>query len=311
MDGHSRNDEESKARKVRQARDRRAVKKERKKAYTLLDDMKVLAVQEAITRAPRSKKTTTKDGRVRVYRIGAHVAAMVRQLLHWEGKGEADGAWIHKSEVEWMQSDAALTTSKQRTARCIAREEGLWEERHGLRPSDGRPIVSYRLNMWRVAQVVVTSEIENTKLLLKRSRHNRRKAAEYRKKLRKLEQASNALGLIDAPEGENPEPEVRGDIEAGVDLPIGKPDSRISEEENAQDAPDTPANLTRVACQIRQPTRDSHKKFRFASDTPVGANASPAGDAPAAITQRKEELKELIAAISSNLRLPRFDEEDS
>jgi len=50
-------------------------------------------MQEAITRAPRSKEVATNDGRVRVYRIGAHVAAMCRQLIHWEGRGEAEGDW--------------------------------------------------------------------------------------------------------------------------------------------------------------------------------------------------------------------------
>jgi hypothetical protein len=220
-------------RKAAQARDRRARKKERREVVSVLKGMKVLAVQEAITRAPRSEKVTTKDGRVRVLRIGAHVAAMCRQLLYWEGKGEASSDWVHKTAAEWEASDAALTAAKLRTARRVGhKEERLWEEKEGLRPGDHRPTVYYRLDVWRMAQVVVASEIANTKWLLARERR-KSQCARLKRKLRELETARDDLGLIviDHQKTANPQPtlqsdtsDVPGDTEIRPTMPIGKPD---------------------------------------------------------------------------------------
>ncbi len=245
--------EDHKDRKARQARERRAATRMRKMAHELLDEMKVLAVQEAICRAPRSEVVTTEDGRVRTYRIGAHVAAMVRQLLHWDGRGATAGDWIYKSEAEWLQTDAALTSAKLRTARRVGKEEGLWEEKVELRPSDRRQIVHYRLNMWRVAQVVVASELENTRNLLKREKRKQH-LDRLRKKLRKLETARDDLRLTDEPETANPQPEVRCATEDTPVRPMNKGDTHAPEKESTPVAPDTPAILAGVPRQYSGPT---------------------------------------------------------
>lgn len=185
-------EQERKDTKAGQARERRARKRARKEAHSLLtNDMKVLEVQEAVTRAPRSET----DQAGKQHRIGAHVSAMVRQLLFWEGKGEAEGGWIYKSALDWEQADAALTASKLRTARRVAVEEGLWEERQQLRPGDQRPTVYYRLDMLRVAEVVVFSELQNTHRLLQRERRGGEREKLNRKR-RELEKARDDLRLI-------------------------------------------------------------------------------------------------------------------
>lgn len=269
--------EDHKDRKARQARERRAAKRNRKMAFELLDEMKVLAVQEAICRAPRSEAVTTEDGRVRTYRIGAHVAAMIRQLLHWEGKGAAAGAWIYKSEAEWLQSDAALTSAKLRTARKVGKEEGLWEEKVELRSSDRRQIVHYRLNMWRVAQVVVESELVNTRDLLKREKR-KHILARLRKKLCKLETARDDLSVLDEPETANPQPEVRCVTEGTAAMPIDKGNLRVSKADTAQVASDTPAKLAGVPSYYSGPTGEDYSEIHLSDDTPVGTNASPVVD---------------------------------
>jgi len=190
-------DRERLGRKAAQARARRARKAERKKALTILTEMNALKVQKAIGRAYRSETTTTKDGRVRRYRIGGNVAAMCSWLLFWEGKGALDGDWVHKSETEWIE-ETELTESMIRTARRVGKAEKLWEEKDHPR-SDGRIVVKYRLNLWRVLQVANASEIENVEVRLGRARNNPTKRDALRRELENLKATRDDLNLIDAP----------------------------------------------------------------------------------------------------------------
>jgi hypothetical protein len=208
----------------------------------LKERMRLFKVQEAITRAPRSEAVITRGGKERTYRFGASVAAMVRQLLAWEGKGHAEDNWIHKSEFEWMQADAGLTAARLRTARRIGVEEGLWREEVRLRPSDGRMVVYYRLDAWRVARVVVASELETVRALMQRERRPAQ-LAELEERLRELEAQA---ALMDRVGRREPGPEDPSEDPAG--------DAR----EDTLDQRFTGANLTGVGCQSS--TRQGSKK---------------------------------------------------
>jgi hypothetical protein len=186
-------------RKAEQAKARRAREAERRKTLTILNEMNMFKVRKAIGRAYRAETTTTKDGRVRRYRIRGNVASMVSWLLYWEGRGELDGGWIHKSGPEWEQ-ETELTESMVRTARRVGRAERLWEERKHLR-SDDRTVVKYRLDLWRVLQVANASEIENVEARLTRARSNPEKRDTLRRELENLKATRDDLNLIDAEEG--------------------------------------------------------------------------------------------------------------
>jgi hypothetical protein len=252
-------------RKAAQARDRRARKKERSQALTILNGMKPLRVQEAITRAYRSESTTTKDGTIRRYRIGAHVAAMCRQLIHWEGRGEAEGDWIHKTGFEWEHSEAGLTTSMLRTARRIASEEDLIEEKQGTR-RDKRATVYYRLDLWRVAQVVVESELEKARTLLASEGRDEHKA-KLRKEIRNLEATKDDLALRNAPDVTPSAPV------STSGTPHGYGENGQADCETQAQGPPTPANLAGYPCQNRAPTVEDPSKVPFTSDSSRGGSS--------------------------------------
>jgi hypothetical protein len=281
-------------RKAEQARERRARKRQRRQALTILNGMKPLRVQEAITRAYRSESTTTRDGTVRHYRIGAHVAAMCRQFLHWEVRGEVQGDWIHKTGFDWEHSEAGLTTSKLRTARRIARKEGIFEEKPGTR-RDKRATVMYRLDVWRLAQIVVESELDNAARLLAsegREEHKRR----LRKEIRDLEAAKADLALRDAlGTADAPNPDV-GDAEDG---PHPQPRSdqakghASAENTGRETGADTPAKLSRDPCQLSKRTVEDPNEFRFTSDSSRGglsvASSSPTPSPPGSSDDGRHE----------------------
>ena len=143
-------------------------RKERERVANMLKgpnavaDLTFLEVRNAVARAKRSDRD--RGGRQRL--IGANVGAMCGQLLYWEGKGEADDFWIHKTANDWMTTDAPLTKRMLKTAERVAMEEGLIEVVPGKRPGDKQNTVWYRLNMWELARVVVASELENIEFRL-------------------------------------------------------------------------------------------------------------------------------------------------
>jgi len=136
----------------------------RDRATGILKGINAIAVEDAIARAPRGRK----DNAGKQWTMGANVGKMVRQLLFWDGKGEADDDRIHRTATDWFTSEAGLTERQLRTAKRIAAEEGLVEITVGRRPSDGQKVNFYRLDVWRVAQVVVQSELENTRRIMER-----------------------------------------------------------------------------------------------------------------------------------------------
>lgn len=153
-------------------------------------------VREAIARAERRKRGT--DGRVLL--IGPHVAEMVTRLVVLEGSEEAGNGKIHKTNSDMRCKETSIETEKKlRTAKRVAKEEGLVDIWTGPRPRDGLLTTWYRLNLWQVARVVNRSEIENTQRLLERE-GRRRERDRLNKKLRALRVAENDLNLIGGPD---------------------------------------------------------------------------------------------------------------
>lgn len=251
-----------KARLAEQARGRRARKTERKKALTVLNEMNAIKVQKALGRAYRSETTTTKDGRVRRYRIGGNVAAMVSWLLYWEGRGELSGDWVHKSQTEWLE-ETGLTGTMLRTARKIGKDEGLWEEDAHLR-SDDRLVVKYRLNLWRVLQVANVSEIENTERRLERAKNNKTKRDTLRAELKKLKATRDELGLIDR----SASPEEGTNIDLGKEHTYGE--NGTSTTDNGHDLADTPTTSTTHPCEYSRGIQSISPDYR---GVPQGSTA--------------------------------------
>lgn len=163
-------------------------------ATGILRGLDPFTMQDAVARAKRTKLDC--GGRQR--RIGAHVGQMCRQLLFWEGKGELEDAWIHKTAREWEESEAALTKRMLKTAERVAMEEGLIEVEDGRRPGDQQQTKFYRLNLWALARVVVVSELEN---VTNRLEHEGRKTRrdQLNKRRRELKQAEADLDLVGKP----------------------------------------------------------------------------------------------------------------
>ncbi len=149
----------------------------------------------------------TKDGTVRTYRLGANFAAMVGRLLYWEGKGELPGGWVYKTAAEW-EEETGLTERKQRTARCVGVAEGLWEEKKHTR-RDGRTVVAFRLDAWRLWQIVNGAQIAAAKEAPGRARDPIKKA-ELRAQLGDLEKTRVMLALEDVLQAEDDWPAHRG-----------------------------------------------------------------------------------------------------
>ena len=274
-------------RKAEQARARRTRRSQRRQALTILNGMNALRVQEAITRAYRSKRTATKEGGVRRYRIGAHVAAMCRQLLHWDGRGEAQGDWVHKTGFEWEHSEAGLTRSKLRTARRIAREEGLIEENPGTR-RDQRATVFYRLDVWKLAEVVVQSELENARKLLASEGREEHKAR-LRKQIRGLEVTKADLAIRDAPDvapvSASGEGHTYGE-NGGLDC-----ETRFQELETPANLTSYPGENSRVPPSTSRPysrgtSVENPSRFRSSTDSSRGDEAVASDDTPVASAQK-------------------------
>lgn len=170
-------------------------------ADMLKDVTNALAIEDAISRAPRSKP----DAGDRTWKIGAHVGKMCRQLVFWEGKGEDPDYRVHKTAREW-EAEAGLTRKQLRTATRIAVEEGLLEVELDYR-SDGRMTNYYRLNMWEATRKVVDSELDNTNRRLERERRKHQRDSLNRKR-RKLERTRDDLNLLAQRDSGNPQPEV-------------------------------------------------------------------------------------------------------
>ena len=73
--------------------------------------LELLEVRNAIARAKRTKRG--KDGRE--LQMGGNVAEMVTRLLVWEGSGEADDYWVHKTNKSWHDDDGTLTEADVRS----------------------------------------------------------------------------------------------------------------------------------------------------------------------------------------------------
>ena len=127
-------------------------------ANTLDDMLDAIALEDAIANAPRKIEAKT-ENEPRVLRMGHAAGKMIRQLVFWEGKGQADDYAIHKVRREWRTSDARLTERQLRTATRVLKEHGLLETWGGYRPSDHRQTVYYRLNLWETLRVAFASEI--------------------------------------------------------------------------------------------------------------------------------------------------------
>lgn len=86
-------------------------------------------------------------------RLGAHAGQMVRQLVHWEGKGEAEDFSIHKTKREW-EEEIGLSRSNLETATRRLVAEGLLTTRPDYRKGDRRPTTYYTLNLWAVMRLL-------------------------------------------------------------------------------------------------------------------------------------------------------------
>jgi len=166
-------------------------------AYGILANMNTLRIEKAVSRAERTEKVVTKEGVPRTYRIGKNVAKMCCWLLYWEGRGKLADSWVYKTSSEWFE-ETGLTESMVKTARRIAKAEGLWEEKEHLR-DDNRWTVKYRLNMWRLLQVANASEIASTERLLERAGRNEGKRERLETELERLKGTRADLGVIDGP----------------------------------------------------------------------------------------------------------------
>jgi hypothetical protein len=251
-------------RKAEQARVRSSRKSERKEAIRILNAMKELRVRRIVAQAERSQKVRTKEGRLRTYRFRANVAAMACRLLYWEGRGELSGGWVYKSSTEWKE-ETGLTEKMQRTARRVGQEEGLWEEDEHTR-RDGRTVVAYRLDAWRLWQVVNQAELDSAKEKLVHARNPARKA-ELREEIRELERTRATLGLGDAPD-------VDTEVTSKNTDTYGENDSLDCETQPSEPLP--PAIMSGVPLHIGEHAREYPRGFPLSDDPPGGLETSPA-----------------------------------
>ena len=161
----------------------------------MLYAMKVLELENAVKRAPRGSK----DEAGRTLRLKGNVASMVRQMIFWEGKGEADGDWIYKTRDEWYQ-EAGLTYRMLRVARDVARDEGLLEYQE--RGPVGESLVFYRLDMTAVLRVVAASELAVADEWLDRHPRSKKRPEWFKKRKRwkSMQEDLRAWGVADAPD---------------------------------------------------------------------------------------------------------------
>ena len=161
------------------------------KGKTAMAGMDLVDVRKAIARAPRREP----DAAGRQRRQGGNVATFLVQLLTWEGSGELDDYYIHRTKREWFESEAALTEAMVKTARKTAHEEGLVDYEQTYRPNDRRPTTKYRVNMWELTRLVIRSD-------------HKRERDKLNRKRRELERAKDDLNLFEERDSGNPEPEV-------------------------------------------------------------------------------------------------------
>lgn len=142
------------------------------RAYAVLNDTNAINLQGIITRAPRREL----DAGGRQRKIGKNVAAIVRQLWFWEGRGEAEDGYIWKTAEDWELAEDGLSYSMLRTARDVAAGEGLLKYEQRECP-DGRTRVFYRLDLVGVLRVVALSEGWGAEKWLDKhsEKHSRRK----------------------------------------------------------------------------------------------------------------------------------------
>lgn len=246
----------------------------------------LLEVQNTVAGAKRTKRGN--DGRQ--LELGANVARLVTQLLYWEGRGEAQGNWIHKSSSEWRR-EVGLNVRKLGTARRVAEEEGLIEQRQALRSSDRRQTIYYRLNVWHLARVVVDSKLAATNRRLKTERLPRERAR-LNKERRALEEAREDLGVIDDHTGyDAANPEAEDDSRAHGASPrrqasVGKPkrSDSVSITLHKKDA---------HPLQKAAPTENHHSKCRLTDDNSVEGE-SVASSADHASTSSSQRLRDLV-----------------
>jgi hypothetical protein len=172
-----------------------SVEEQRALVTGVLRGMNPFRVESAVSRAPRREL----DAAGRQLEIGGNVAAMVKELLFLDGKGEDPDGFIHKTAREWSECDAALTKRKVKTAEQVGLGEGLWQIEHRSRPSDGRETVYYRLNMWELCRVVVRSELDHiqSKLNINRRPKERDALEERRAELLRTKEDLNLFGDAD------------------------------------------------------------------------------------------------------------------
>ncbi len=282
--------EDGRARKAQQARERRARKARRKEAVETLNAMKELRIRRLVARAERSEKVRTKDGQMRAYRFRGNVAAMACRLLFWEGKGEVPGCWVFKSAAEW-EAETGLTERQQRTARRVARDERLWREKEHTR-RDGRTVVAYRLDAWRLWQIVNRAELAIAKEKLKHA-HDPAKKAEARREIRELERTRDTLVLGDSPgvytEVTSEEP------------PTREENDRPNRETQSQES-DTPANMSVDPLHNGEHAGEYFRGFRLSSDTSGGDEAvAPSSSTASSQSHQEEESAEIVEGIEGGV----------
>lgn len=201
---------------------------ERKLLAETLELMDARELELAIARARRTKPD--KSGVHR--RIGRNVAALVQQLRFWEGDGQLEDDVIHKADRE-IYAEVAQTRDALLTSREVARSEGLLEFGYVYRPSDGRRVMGYRLNLWNTLTVGFRSEIGLVEDVVEHERRPKYKARLV-EKLDKLRLALDDLELRfaepdfpDFPEDEADFPNPDDFKEVFVDDPDDEYDGKV------------------------------------------------------------------------------------
>ena len=177
-------------------------------------DLNLHEVKKAIARTRRRKPTNEMTRPPRWYTLGPEVADLCVTLLLWEGF-EQDERGIHKSFGE-LAGETGYTKKQLQGARKLAEDEGLLTAKSGFRPTFNRQRTLYwRLNWWRLHEVVFLSALEETQAALERE--GRKPVREELNKRRcQLESALEDLKLLFLSAATAPGPEDEQDAEVGV-----------------------------------------------------------------------------------------------
>lgn len=203
--------------------------------------LKLPDVRRAIKGHDRREKTTEPEqdrlGRSRAprqYTIGAEVAEICVNLLLWEGREQDSERGIHKSFGE-MAEETGCTEKEIKGARKLGEREGLFVATVGFRPGRERQRTLYwRLNLWRLHEVVFEGALEETMTLLGREGRKPERDA-LNKRRRALETALSDLRLDFLDEPENGQE--TGDAgQVGVGTSWSYPDTKLAPlQENMQE----------------------------------------------------------------------------